>query len=409
MAWADTLLDASFRGIVFDILDIDDTLDRALAEHAYPYLAGADIEDLGAGPRGFAVHAIFFGDDYEARLQAFLAALDAPGAGELVHPVFGSVKSAQVRGRSVHHSADGVDQATVAVQFVESTPADPFYSRSMPTQKAAAVGAASDDARLVSVNSLSGLIDTLRTLNPLKTFDGLRAAMLTPLAAVAARVPEVIQAGLDVIQFPRSWAADLDALAGGVLDLQEVSSPMQSWRQASATLALLKPYSAVATSIPPPPGAAPTESRVKDAVAAHLALIVATHQADAAAIVLAAEADPATGPTLSPPDIELLANAARSEIEAAVVAVRSVYPLETAHALAESLKTTALAVQAAAAAIIAARPPLIERTAGTGGNLRLIAHHWYGDHARAPELARLNTLRLPNFIAAGDRLNAYAS
>lgn len=406
MAWSETLLDASFRGIVFDIVSVGDDLERALAEHAYPYLDGADIEDLGAGPRTFAVSAIFFGDDYETRLQDFLTALDTPGPGELIHPVFGTVASAQVRSRSIRHDADGVDQATVSIQFVESTPAEPFFNRSMPTQQAAAIGTASDATRETSAAALSGMIDTLHALNPLKAFDGLRSTMLAPLAAIAPLVPEVIQAGLDVLKFPRSWAADLNAIAGGVLDLQSLTDPLQSWRAAQATLELLRPYQSASNASPPVPGIALTEAQAQAAVAAHVAVVAATYKADSAAIVLSAEADM---PTLSPPDIEVVCNDARTEIEAAIATVRLVYPLETAHAIVEALKTTALAVQDAAAAIIAARPPLLERTAGISGNLRLLAHHWYGDHSRAIELYRLNNLRLPNFIQPGDKLNAYAS
>ena len=47
MSWKDTLLDASFKGVTFDV--IDDTLrgTHALAEHEYPFVQGADIEDTG--------------------------------------------------------------------------------------------------------------------------------------------------------------------------------------------------------------------------------------------------------------------------------------------------------------------------------------------------------------------------
>ena len=51
MSWKDTLLDASFKGVGFDV--IDDTLrgTHALAEHEYPFVQGADIED-GYEPDG---------------------------------------------------------------------------------------------------------------------------------------------------------------------------------------------------------------------------------------------------------------------------------------------------------------------------------------------------------------------
>ena len=65
MAWTDTLLDASFKGIVFEIVSTDDSAERVTVEHSYPYVDGSDIEDMGRGPRRVNIEAIFYGDDYE--------------------------------------------------------------------------------------------------------------------------------------------------------------------------------------------------------------------------------------------------------------------------------------------------------------------------------------------------------
>lgn len=412
MAWSENLLDAKFRGIVFDMENVDDSLDRALAEHAYPYVDGADVEDLGSGAKSISVHAVFFGDDYDVRLQSFLVALDTPGTGELVHPVFGTIKSAQVRSRSIRHDAESPDTARVAIQFVESTTSAPFFDRSLPVQKADAIGAASDAARGLSTNALGSLIDTLRTLNPLKTFNSLRTTMLAPILSLQSQVSGIVLASLDVIGVPRSWAADLDSLTGGVLDLMNPLDPFGSWRQAGNTLSLLLPHSsggssaAAVTAITPAAMQAQAEAQASAAIGAHVSVALATAQADAAGVVFTAEADT---PTLSPPQLEAIANDARMACEAAITAARNVWPLETSHAIVEGLKTTALAVQTAAQSIIEARLPLITRTIVAPGNLRLVAHRWYGDHTRAPELCRLNNLRLPNFIQPGDQLNGYAS
>ena len=96
MAWANSLLDASYRGVSFHVLRTDDGADRSTAEHAYPYVDGADIEDRDRGPRRFRAEVIVWGAAYEEALRGLIEALDAPGPGELVHPVFGSIPSAQV-------------------------------------------------------------------------------------------------------------------------------------------------------------------------------------------------------------------------------------------------------------------------------------------------------------------------
>lgn len=72
MSWKDTLLDASFKGVGFDV--IDDTLrgTHALAEHEYPFVQGSDIEDTGVSAMDMSLTAVLWGDDYESRLQSLL-------------------------------------------------------------------------------------------------------------------------------------------------------------------------------------------------------------------------------------------------------------------------------------------------------------------------------------------------
>lgn len=409
MAWSDSLLDASFRGVKFDILKTEDSADRAVAEHAYPYVDGADIEDLGRGSRRISVEAIFYGDDYEARLQAFLAVLDQPGAGEFIHPVFGSIKAAQVVRSSVRHEADNVDQASVSIEFVESTPGNPFFDRSLPSQKADAISQHGGTATASAVSEFSGLVSRLRAANPLAGLDALRQSMTGPLLAGMAQVQGVLTSGLDVLAYPRAWGNDISALVGGILDVQDFgSSLLADWASIQSNLTLFDIFSAPPISAPAQISAsyAPTEPQVVAAAALTVKVNTAAGMADAAGLVLSAEA---ATPTLSPVEIEAISNTARSHIESAITDCRAIYPLEQSRAITEPLKTQALAIQEAARSIIEARPPLVERTMAAPGNLRLIAHRLYGDHTRAPELFRLSNLRYPNFIQAGDKLNAYAS
>lgn len=407
--WADTLLDASFRGVTFDIIKTEDSAERAVAEHSYPYIDGADIEDLGRGPRHISVEAIFFGDDYEARLQAFLAVLDQPGAGELIHPVFGSIEFAQATRSTVRHEADNVDQASFSIEFSESTPSNPFFDRSLPSQKADAVGQHGALASASAISEFSDLVNRVHAALPLATLDKLRQSMTGPLLAAMSQVQGVLTSGLDVLAYPRAWGNDISALVGGILDVRDFGGNlMGDWSSVQSNLTLFDLFSAQPTVNPPAQISAstpPTEQQAVAAAAVTIKVNTAVGVADAAGLVLAAEAKT---PTLSPLEIEAIANAARSHIEEAITDARAVYHLERSRTITEPLKDQALAVQEAARAIIEARPPLVVRTIDAPGNLRLVAHRLYGDHTRAPELFRLNNLRSP-FILAGDKLNAYAS
>ena len=86
MSWKDTLLDASFKGVGFDV--IDDTLrgTHALAEHEYPFVQGSDIEDTGVIGNGYEPDGVLWGDDYESRLQSLLGVLRGDWCGRIDPP-----------------------------------------------------------------------------------------------------------------------------------------------------------------------------------------------------------------------------------------------------------------------------------------------------------------------------------
>jgi prophage DNA circulation protein len=150
----------------------------------------------------------------------------------------------------------------------------------------------------------------------------------------------------------------------------------------------------------------PTEAQVQNVVLVHLSVVNAAVQADAAALVFDSAA---SDPALTAAEIETVIDDVRGEIEAAIAAARAALSLEESRAIVEPLKDMALALQDAARSVLEQRPPLLRRTIEAPGNLRLIAHRWYGDHARAPELLRLNSIRQPNALQPGDVLNALAA
>jgi prophage DNA circulation protein len=425
MAWSESLLDCSFRGFVFDVLKTEDSAERSTAEHAYPYLDGSDIEDLGRGARHVSVEAIFWEglasqgggnsakvSGYESSLRDFLKVLDQAGAGELIHPVFGSML-VQVHRYQVRHEAEGVDQCSVHVEFIETSGSDkPFFERSLASQKVDLISYRSGIARTALGSALANLIDTLRNSSPLAALNSLRQEMLGPILATMSDVQGVLLSGLDVLNYPRAWVNDISSIVDGVLDLKDFGTNLiADWKSVGNVLSLFDVFSSSGSSAPTQirAGATPSEAQAVAATQAHLAASTAIGMANAAGLVLAAEADPQHGPTLSPPEIDSVVDDARTRIEAAIAAIRAIYPLETARTITEPMKDQALALQEAARAIIEARPPLIQKTVEAPGNLRLVAHQWYGDHTRAPELARLNpSLRLPNNLQFGDVLNAYA-
>lgn len=412
MAWEKRLLDASFRGIVFDCQLADDDWERHAVEHSRPFVDGAEMEDLGRGARRIRMKAIFFGDDYEDRLEKFLKALDEPGPGDLVHPVFGPLK-AQVSTPHVHHEAENVDQAEVEVTFTESALSRPIFADATAGQKAAGIGGKTAGARSAAAEVLASVVARCADANAMAR-SGLRA-----IAEMKGQAGGLLTSGAGILTAPASWAADLASLVRGVVDLRGFGAssllPDFSAVFEALTSAILLPGSSrhgTAASGSTTSGseddaaAIPvTEGPELDTVIAHVKLERALGVAEAAQLVLESEAET---PTLTPDEVEAVAADTRELLQASIETYQEQYPVEQARAVAEPLRDVALAVQDAAKAVVEARPPLVAHTVSGRTCPRLLAHRIYGDHGRAAEIVRLNKMADPNFLSSGEVLRVYA-
>lgn len=458
MSWSETLLDGSFRGVPIDVIDDNLQAQRFIAQHGTPYVNGDTSEDLGRAARIFAMRLVVFGENYEFNLRRLLVALDVLGGGELVHPVYGSVK-ALVHSFEVKHSAERPDYAEVSVQFVEQLPDAPFFDRTfVPIYRQ---GSSIEDVltwqrklfnMLAKVDSLVsqiqtwigggwvGLVETalglpgiglrlqqLRTQilgvtsgvaamarNPLSAFDPLVDLARTPTelrGAIASHTPSSSQGLLALEGVPSTLpGAETLAPAAAQIAAPILTSARQGVELSAADQALMLSVLTDGSGTPVTLGAG--RMPVDPVTAVGLALVVlivtelAINHAEAAAVVLEAEAGT---PTLSPDEIEALVNLPRSLIESAILLHRQFYPVETALPVIEALRELAALVLETARGVILQRPPLIARTVTSPASLRLLAFRWYGDHARALELLRLNPgLRSPHNIATGEVLRGYA-
>lgn len=413
MAWEDRLLNASFRGAPFEVLRTRDRGEHAVVEHEYPYRDGAEVEDMGRKARRISITAAVWGKDYETALERLIKALDERGPAELVHPVFGPVK-AQALPWDITHEAERPDYAEVALEFVVAGADNPFFSRAWPQARAvdAKADAARTGATAVLAKAVAGCSDA----------SGLARGGLRSLAGLKGQLSGQLLSGFDILSSPAAWAADAASLVRGLVDLRSFSPAMLlpnfQGLLASLTAAILLPsfsgsssgggsgsgvfWTDPATSAAETP---PTQGQALNIPAAHVLAETALGVAEAAQTVLESEA---ATPTLTPAEIETVAGNSRELIQTSIETYRAVYPLEQARAATEPLKDVALAVQLAAANVIAARPPLVTHTVAARCCPRLLAHRLYGDHARAPEIQRLNALRDPNFLTPGQELHVYA-
>ncbi|OFJ46393.1 hypothetical protein BA896_021805 [Janthinobacterium lividum] len=452
MAWENTLLPASFRGVVFEVVSTGDDIERAIVTHEYPYVNGANVEDMGRVAQRISMTAVFYGNDYETSLQRFMQALDTSGAAELIHPIFGSLQAQFVRS-SIPHDASAPDYTKITLEFVEARLRTPLFDRVLPLQQVDAINHAADDALAAAQNRF--VADIGRALNlPAVLREKLSADMLGVMDRMRGYCDQVIDArgwlasGVFYLNNPKAFSDDLSS--GLVSRLNGIFSSMDLRIGATGTAQTLgagtiataptvradttgtgqaagytkaglgavwaAPLIHLQQPLLPATGpataaniaAAATDGMaVQPFLVAHVATQQALVVAGAAAALFALALET---PVLAPTDIESVAADTRATINATIALVRLTYPdIVLSRPVTEPLKLLALTVSDCAEQLIRARPPLIDRVVDTPGNLQLLAHLWYGDYRRADELLRLNPLvRNPNNIANGATLRTYA-
>ena len=454
MSWKDTLLDASFKGVGFDV--IDDTLrgTHALAEHEYPFVQGADIEDTGVSAMDMSLTAVLWGDDYEGRLQSLLNVLRETGAGELIHPIYGSVPDCVVADFEVTHNEENPDYCTVRMTFKQSVKAAPFFDRELPSALADEIDWLADLAAWQGFEVFQTALGKIQKTQ--SRWNAFHATVLTAVAVMYGQVNGVFTGSMNLLNSPRVLVAELKSVFGMLANMHVVGkSGLDGWRDMVGGVS-----KAAATPWQVSRGAEGSVSaidliqraKVEDVAAftAFTAIVGACALAEQAADILATQID---DPTLTPVEISRLLSDTHTALQRALGANRilammsadeakagkmayfllrlyqtpadsadDVYRrieaagllpqtpyLETAAELTESLRDTAHKLQKQAFAVLNMRPPLVQKIVGHDTGLHLLAFEWYGDYSRFGELLRLNPqIRHPNFLSKGEVLNAYA-
>jgi prophage DNA circulation protein len=437
------LLDASFRGVFFHCQGTDDQTERALAVHHYPFREGGEIDDMGRKARPFSFNAVFWGARYQPELESFVAALDEGGEGELIHPVYG-VKKVMVEQYSIKHDAENPDSCTVQITFRESGLRAPFFGgASTPkglAQRAAGAlsGALSGCIDAVS-GAVRGVVADILASPPLAGMLSIINDCESVFQTVSGYISDAVGIAGTVMSYmdhPEAFVADLLGFAkgasGDVLSLinAEDYEPQAGFRAWQSLSSLFPGYSSAArpsktystapvtgddlTRDTAPASAEQLAGTIADTPAGQVAAVVGTaagivQAAALADVVSALLIREAAEPVLSPGEIEAVVSNTRERLQDALELSRAALPAQAAYPVAEALRSAALAVQDLGLAVINARPPLTVITLDTPVNHHLLAHKLYGDAGRAAEILRLNpSIRLPNFLTPGQKVNVYA-
>lgn len=219
VSWADRMVTARFRDNPFLTESHDTKGGRRLVVHDYPGGEEPVVEDLGAKSGEFRLNAYFIGVDYDLFRDAFLVALNTPGAAWLDHPWRGQVW-VRARDWSIHESNDKGGYCTISVDFVPGG-----KDAAMPTPDMADVASYScanyltgvmADFNLDAIPDL-GMLSLIATvqmqLDKLRTIISLAQLPLTVLSQVR-NVIDGLKTDLAVLlATPASYAAALRSLA----------------------------------------------------------------------------------------------------------------------------------------------------------------------------------------------------
>lgn len=421
MSWEVTLLDASFKSVKFDVIDVSDDVSRDVQSHYYPYVDGADQEDLGRQARQVSMTAVFWGTFYEFQVSSLLKVLNEKGAGELIHPVFGVFPQMQLQSYKIAHTAENVDYCTITMTFIEHQDSNPFFALGDALQELDVLGFNASELLNDAMDIFNTAMSYYRTVvGTIERIYGLRNLFTSVLGALSGSLLgslfnggsdnggsddwRVITSTADVIAMPKAFIADMQAVFTSQVDKISKKGDADAVIQSDwGGIVGLADQSMTAVHNLPEGGLLPDDKHLVEAI---VGIVVLTSVIQKAKDILTlAQQDK----RLTALQVERILNDSRALIDKVIEQQRTAYDVDTSRQLTEPLKTMAWQLQKIAMSILEARPPLIKYTVQADMNLHLLAHHLYNDYSRADEILRLNNcVRNPNFIAKGEVLNVYA-
>ncbi|OOF45609.1 DNA circularization protein [Rodentibacter trehalosifermentans] len=449
--WTKPIQRASFRGVRFEVLSVDDDFYRSTIEHAYPFVNGADVEDLGLNPLTVRMQAIFYGDGYYTDFKRFLSVLEKQGAATLVHPIRGRLQNMICTGANFRHEADMIDYVALDLTFIESTPAKPIFifNHSLLAKIDTLLSELEDftddvmalysefleivafganvKSRLQGVyGALFGCFEQIRHLfdfdktryavSPVVTKENFKAK-----AAHSVRdLVMMIDSGLHQIATRQDLTtkAKFDEVMRTIRQIKTIPADLVSGKniKSAKEQAVLKSLT--------------TSFSKTDTESVHLVMQLAV-----SSVLLRIATELVEDDELLPQDIDYITTKVRSQIvenlhllrtqtnkeyqghrehqgENVAVSATLTTPntgfYTAAHNTAEQLRNKAHKFTQLALAAINRKPPLMVREVPITGTIQQIAHEFYSDYKRADELLRLNPqIRYPNLIERGEWLNSY--
>ena len=424
---------ASYKGVSFEVVSVNDSADRAVVEHLYPYINGGDLEDMGLNPKQVQLQPIFNGLGYYTEVTRFIKMMEQRGAGVLVHPIFGRMPNMLCTSYSIRHDAENINYCALDLTFREATEAEAIFVFESPI-----VG---------KIDGLFNQIDALfaqgsefwaAVMNVASIGFNWQARLLGIWGGLYATFEAVRNLfGLDKKKYrvassasSKNYAQQANVAIQQLKEMVDLGVKSASNRNAltfSARLRNVTEAVAKVKAIPKAVSEDETLNRSKTVklkgsdvseLSMMLDLMTFAKLSEYAVQLVESEQE-----TLITYELEELNRTVRTEALALINKIRQAQQAERlaaenaqttaiyerAEGVIEALRQTAHDFTALILSAINKKPPLVVRACPLNGTLHMVAHALYGDYTRADELLLLNPqIRLPNFMQEGELLNAYA-
>lgn len=391
MSWRDLLQPASFRGVPFKVGAADGSGGRRAETHEYPLRDTPWTEDLGRKARTGSLDAYVLGADYMAARDALVAALEAAGAGTLVHRYWGELQVVVTDYRISESSGEG-GIARFSISFAEAG-SQTFPAARLDTAealasqvdkiRAAAQKTYADTHRVdglpgwVSDSAIGDFDRALGAIDALTTQLTPDLSLLAEIQLDAGRVADTVS---DLIRVPSDAASTIGDRIRALAQIP--SRPVNAFAALTALFGHDSRTAAVATT--------PSNQWAAANRAATAALVRQLAVAEAAGLLQSADFDSATA-----------AAEARDTVLAAIDSEAEATPDD---ALFRELS----ALAAASTRAVAARSDSLPRIGTVSFSATLpalvVAHRVYGDATRADEIVSRNRVRHPGFVPGGAAL-----
>lgn len=211
MSWRANLRPGSFRGAAYRFREAGGEGGRRGELHEYPERDQPWFEDLGRAGRRWRIEAIVGGDgrDYMPARDALIEALEAKGAGTLIHPTRGAITAVCTSFEYGESTAEG-GIATFSIEFVEAGAPIAAEARADTARLAAAQAASVSAAAPSRFASRFGVGGTLAFV------ENAGATLVRRLADTAAVVGTFLGGSGPAL---RAFEAGLSTLPSGALAL----------------------------------------------------------------------------------------------------------------------------------------------------------------------------------------------